>query len=590
MHRFHLTGIFLVLAVIVYIIGSVSSALAIPPSFRNATTATTGQTNSITIAKPLTITGDVMIAAITIRDPSAVVTVTPPVTGGWVHIRQTLQSGVLVQDLFYKVASASEPLNYVFTHNQSREAAGAIASYWQVDQTLPIDAHSGQFNSGSTPTAPSITTSVSDTTLVTIFGTRTGDDLSPPNATIERWRVAGTNGNQGYDETFSGPGATGVRTSSSNRSSTIGQMIALRPAVSITPGSAGTVLFVTTNASNTADLEQLRKDKLESWGYSIQLIDQGAAQAVYDAAIPLADVAYIPASVASNTHRDRLANACIGVVNEEGNLADDLGLSDTASKSSSETDISIATSSHYITQPFFLGSYPLFMTGQPLYSVNGTIASGASVLGFKPGEIGLVEDWASLFVIDSGGLLATGGPAPARRVHLPWGTSQTDLTEITANGDQLMKRSVDWAAQNKSCTSLSKAAFLTDGTPIIDGSSLPVGTKIHFLLYLDNSNTVAINDLNVSDTLDPAFQYTPVASGGVLKVDNSVNTGATEAAIYSAVSSNANLAEDLVNGILAAGYTPGTTTISAGSDAGNATLNIAANKIWAMLFEVTLQP
>jgi len=96
--------------------------------------------------------------------------------------------------------------------------------------------------------------------------------------------------------------------------------------------------------------------------------------------------------------------------------------------------------------------------------------------------------------------------------------------------------------------------------------------------------------LNISDTLEPTFIYTPIASGGILKVDNSADTGASEAAIYAAVSSASNLTEDTVNGILVAGYTSGTTTLSAGASAGNATLNIAPSKVWAMLFEVTLQP
>ena len=585
----HICFITLFLAIFLFF---VFPAYAIPPSFRDAETATSGQVSTITITKPLALTGDVLIAVITVLSPNTGLTITPP-SAEWSLIRQDIQ-GSLAQFLYYKVVSAAEPASYTFTNNQNRETAGAIASYWQVDTTSPIDAHGGQYNAGSPPTAPSVTTTTSNTTLVTILGTTDARDLTPPNAMIERWRAAGTNGNQGFDEIFAGPGATGTRTSATNTGSTIGQTIALRPASNISPGSSGTVLFVTANSGSTAALEQQRRDKLEYWGYSIQLIDQGADQTVYDAAIPLADIAYIPASVNSNTHRARLLNSCIGVVNEEGNLSDDLGFSSGVSRAASETSIEIPGNSHDITLPFVgSGVYPLFMTAQPLYSINSTIAPGATVLGARPG-VGLIVDRASLFVIDTNDLLYGGNPAAARRVHLPWGTSQADLTQITATGDQLMKRSVEWASGNSSCdrSQLQKRSFLPDGTPLPDGSQLAAGTEIKFLIYINNQGS-AISNINIADILDAAFIYVPNS----IQIDNSLPactsltcTTAEEQAIFDAFN-NAPIPPFLTDPVdtdIASNPLPSQTLVTVGSTGGNSQANVAANSVFALLFSVTL--
>jgi len=78
--------------------------------------------------------------------------------------------------------------------------------------------------------------------------------------------------------------------------------------------------------------------------------------------------------------------------------------------------------------------------------------------------------------------------------------------------------------------------FLADGTPLVNAVTLPAGTLVKFLLYVDNPGT-AMNDLSVEDVLDSTFQYLP----GTLRFDNSVGacagspcTPAEEAAIFAA--------------------------------------------------------
>lgn len=135
---------------------------------------------------------------------------------------------------------------------------------------------------------------------------------------------------------------------------------------------------------------------------------------------------------------------------------------------------------------------------------------------------------------------------------------------------------------NTTTLALVKAAFLANGTPLVSGASLPRGTDVKFMIYVDNSTGVDATPVNVADVLDPAFGY----QAGTLKVDASQNSGSTVAAIYSAVDGSTALT-DAVSGADVAGISG--TTVSAGSSAGNAVVIVPAGKVWAMLFTVRMQ-
>ncbi|MEL7448206.1 MAG: right-handed parallel beta-helix repeat-containing protein [Pseudomonadota bacterium] len=135
-----------------------------------------------------------------------------------------------------------------------------------------------------------------------------------------------------------------------------------------------------------------------------------------------------------------------------------------------------------------------------------------------------------------------------------------------------------------------KRAFFVDGTPIPNGSTLPDGVPFYFLLYVSNPNA-ARADLSLQDVLDPAIAY----DAGTIRVDNSVAacagagcTPAEESNIYAAVVLTAPLT-DAVDGDVAS-YSGGTRTVDIGNqNAGNAQLDIAANRVYALLIRVRLQ-
>ena len=138
---------------------------------------------------------------------------------------------------------------------------------------------------------------------------------------------------------------------------------------------------------------------------------------------------------------------------------------------------------------------------------------------------------------------------------------------------------------------LVKTAFMTsDGSPIGTGSTVPQGTNVDFMIYVNNLGSVAINDVSIQDVLDPLFLYT----AGTIRVDNSVANCALaacdtteEAAIYAAASGVAanTDAVDLADTSSFAGV-----TMDAGDQAvANGTLNVAANSVLAVVFTVQVQ-
>lgn len=138
---------------------------------------------------------------------------------------------------------------------------------------------------------------------------------------------------------------------------------------------------------------------------------------------------------------------------------------------------------------------------------------------------------------------------------------------------------------------LVKTAFLTnDGTPLTSGATVPQGTLVDFMIYVNNEGTVAINDVTLQDQLDPLFVY----QAGTIRLDNSVAncaatacTPAEEAAIYAAAAAAA-AATDAVDADGAS--FDGTDTVDVGDgNVANATVNAAASSVLAVVITVQVQ-
>ncbi len=164
----------------------------------------------------------------------------------------------------------------------------------------------------------------------------------------------------------------------------------------------------------------------------------------------------------------------------------------------------------------------------------------------------------------------------------------TGTGDINGDSDALVNSNV-FQLFSTGALALVKTAWMTsDGSPITSGSTVPQGTSVDFMIYVNNQSSVAINDVSIQDVLDVLFVYQTES----IRVDNSVDDcGATcdaaeEAAIYAAASAVGNNL-DAVDGDTSS-FTG--VTVDVGNQAvGNARLDAAANKVLAVVFTVQVQ-
>ena len=168
--------------------------------------------------------------------------------------------------------------------------------------------------------------------------------------------------------------------------------------------------------------------------------------------------------------------------------------------------------------------------------------------------------------------------------------SNTATGDVAGNSSALTDSTAITINSTGSQLKLVKRAFLTDGTWLADGATLPQGTPVKFVIYIENNTAVSIPDVNIVDAL-AGFTY----AAGTIKVNNTgalcavygTCTQAEEEAIYASVNGEASFLDDGLNGTDAAGYN-GSDTVSAGSGTSNQQLDILPNLVWSMMFTVTL--
>jgi len=143
---------------------------------------------------------------------------------------------------------------------------------------------------------------------------------------------------------------------------------------------------------------------------------------------------------------------------------------------------------------------------------------------------------------------------------------------------------------NTFTAALQKRAFLTVGnTALTSGDTLPAGTSVDFLIYLNNESDLVINDVGIQDTL---VGFTYVASS--IRVLNTTNectlpvcTAAEELIMYNDARVTAVLSDTAGND--AASFIAGVVEVgNNGVQTTNAVQNALANEVLAVVFTATL--
>lgn len=192
--------------------------------------------------------------------------------------------------------------------------------------------------------------------------------------------------------------------------------------------------------ANLSTQDSNKKLLIESWGYTVNLIDDSAAPGVFNTAVANADVVYISGSVDDGVLDTKLVDVVIGVVNEKARLTDEFGFSANWG-TKDEIALNIIDNSHYITTDFPIGLLPIHDTAQTTPNYSGTLAAGLISLGENEGN-------PSLATLDVGASLSGGGTATAagRRVSLPWSGPTFDPYSLNAEGKSIMLRAIEWSS------------------------------------------------------------------------------------------------------------------------------------------------
>lgn len=212
----------------------------------------------------------------------------------------------------------------------------------------------------------------------------------------------------------------------------------------VTPASSGPqykVLFIL-DGSTPSTGETARISLLESFGYTVNTISSNASQSAFDTQFVANDAVYINALVEGVA--DKLVNAGIGIVTEQTDTYSTLGFS-TGYSTYSHTTIDITNTSHKITSSLSSGDLAITSSTQGFNKLSGMVGVGVTTLAQQTSSSN--KTFATLA---KGSVMSNGLATSGRRVALPWGNSEFDITSLNTTGKELLKSAVNWAAATPS--------------------------------------------------------------------------------------------------------------------------------------------
>ena len=124
-------------------------------------------------------------------------------------------------------------------------------------------------------------------------------------------------------------------------------------------------------------------------------------------------------------------------------------------------------------------------------------------------------------------------------------------------------------------------------TPIASGTTIPTGVPFKFMIYINN-RAAARGDVSLRDVLDPAFSY----QAGTMKVTNGIVacaadtcTAPEESGIFTVVDGVAAASDGVDADVVSIS---GATIDVGDANVANGQLNVSANSVWALVFDVQM--
>lgn len=237
------------------------------------------------------------------------------------------------------------------------------------------------------------------------------------------------------------------------------------------------VLFVVVNPASPTSQEALRTVFMLGAGLTVNLIDESASQAAFDAAIDDNDVVYVSEEVYSPNLNTKVSNFPFGVVCEEYAMWDDLGLAAASTNSVNDKWCKITDDSHFITSQWSVNdNLKIFTSNEPLHRLAGSVSPDLLILG-------QVNNGDSLGVLESGLRRHDSGYTTGHRILLPWGGGALDFGKLDADGEEMLLRSLVWGATENPRRRLFRDLSVThlsggnDQRPFAGQVSLPFASQ-----------------------------------------------------------------------------------------------------------------
>ncbi len=168
--------------------------------------------------------------------------------------------------------------------------------------------------------------------------------------------------------------------------------------------------------------------------------------------------------------------------------------------------------------------------------------------------------------------------------------NNTGLGDINGDPAALADSNVFQLFSTGASLALVKTAWMTsDGSPIGSTSIVPQGTRVDFMIYVNNQGSVAINDVSIRDVLAGLFVY----QADSIRVHSFAGScalpacdGTEEGNIYAAASvvpANSDLLDGDTSSVA------GVTVDAGNQNVANGILNVAADSVLAVVFTVQVQ-
>lgn len=171
-------------------LATLKAATGTPPAVASVATANSAGFGSadVVISKPSgTVSGDLLVALISIRDYTSI---TPP--AGWTLIGSVVTNPLTTDAAYWKAAGGSEPSTYTWsiTVSTSDRACGAILRITEADTTTPINAQASASYTGDSDTdqSPAVTTTAANCLILLTHSNDSDPGVNTvPTGATEQW-------------------------------------------------------------------------------------------------------------------------------------------------------------------------------------------------------------------------------------------------------------------------------------------------------------------------------------------------------------------------------------------------------------------